>query len=122
MTHSKISIILLLSLILCKSNGYIMANPMAPNDTAAWTQVGLTDKLVLTFAMMGTNIFAGTEEGIFLSTNDGTSWTPINNGIPNFHWVTSLAVDGTNSSQEQMTRVYIFPQITAQPGALRIMD
>ncbi len=95
MTHSKISIILLLSLILCKSNGYIMANPMAPNDTAAWTQVGLTDKLVLTFAMMGTNIFAGTEEGIFLSTNDGTSWTPINNGIPNFHWVTSLAVDGT---------------------------
>ncbi len=29
----------------------------------------------------GTNIFAGTNGGVFLSTDNGTSWTQINNGL-----------------------------------------
>ena len=40
-----------------------------------------------------TNIFAGTNAGVFLSTNDGASWKPVNTGfgIPPTVW--ALAVD-----------------------------
>jgi hypothetical protein len=49
----------------------------------------------------GTNLFAGTYRGgVFLSTNNGTSWTAVNTGLTNYH-VQSLAVSpdetgGTN--------------------------
>jgi hypothetical protein len=44
---------------------------------------------------MGTNLFIGGGSGVYLSTNNGTSWTPVNSGL----WsptVWSLAVSGTN--------------------------
>jgi len=48
------------------------------------------------FAVSGRNIFAGTYGGgVFLSTNNGTSWTQVNNGLTNTV-VLSLAVSGTN--------------------------
>ncbi|HTY01982.1 MAG TPA: T9SS type A sorting domain-containing protein [Bacteroidota bacterium] len=31
---------------------------------------------------IGTNVFAATDGGVYLSTNNGTSWTPINEGLP----------------------------------------
>jgi poly(3-hydroxybutyrate) depolymerase/ligand-binding sensor domain-containing protein len=48
----------------------------------------------------GTNLFAGTNDGVFLSTNNGTSWTAVNSGLTNME-VSSLAVStngagGTN--------------------------
>ncbi len=47
-------------------------------------------------AVGGTNIFAGnTPGGVFLSTNNGVSWTPVNNGLSNTN-VNSLFVTGTN--------------------------
>ena len=51
---------------------------------------------VLSLAVSGTNLFAGTENGgVFLSTNNGTSWTPVNSGLTNTY-VLSLGVSGTN--------------------------
>ena len=48
------------------------------------------------FAVSGTNLFAGTySDGIFLSTNNGTSWTEVNSGLTNIS-VYALAVSGTN--------------------------
>jgi ligand-binding sensor domain-containing protein len=45
---------------------------------------------------IGTNLFAGNEDGgVFLSTNNGTSWTAVNTGMTNTK-VFSLAVSGTN--------------------------
>ncbi|MGH7595940.1 MAG: FlgD immunoglobulin-like domain containing protein, partial [bacterium] len=44
-------------------------------------------------AVNGTNIFAGTFRGVFLSTNNGASW--VNIGLPNTD-VRSLAVNGSN--------------------------
>src|SRR5271169_5139892 len=42
------------------------------------------------------NLFAGTwGGGVFLSTNNGTSWTAVNSGLTNFS-IMSLAVSGTN--------------------------
>jgi len=36
------------------------------------------------FAVDGFNLFAGTRDGgVFLSTNNGTSWTAVNTGLTN---------------------------------------
>jgi hypothetical protein len=50
--------------------------------------------LVFSFAVNGTNIFAGTDAGVFLSTNNGSSWTA--NSDLTFIQVWSLAVSGGN--------------------------
>ena len=52
------------------------------------------------FASIGTNLFAGTYGGgVFLSTNNGASWTAVNTGLTryyNVYVVLALAVSGTN--------------------------
>ena len=45
--------------------------------------------------MSGGNIFAGTNGGVFLSTNNGTSWIAINSGLTNTP-VNCLAVSGSS--------------------------
>jgi photosystem II stability/assembly factor-like uncharacterized protein len=54
---------------------------------AQWVQInnGLPSNVGITaLATYGTNIFAGTlNNGVFLSTNGGTSWSPVNNGLAN---------------------------------------
>ena len=64
---------------------------------AQWVQIerpGNSDLNKIVYS--GTNIFAGTEnEGVYLSTNDGTSWTQVNNGLTD-STVRALAVYGTN--------------------------
>lgn len=47
------------------------------------------------FAASGTNLFAGTEGGAFLSMDNGTSWTAVNAGLTKTD-VLALAVSGTN--------------------------
>jgi ligand-binding sensor domain-containing protein len=48
------------------------------------------------FAVSGTNLFVGTGGGgVFLSTDNGSSWTEVNSGLMNT-CVYSLAVSGTN--------------------------
>jgi len=48
------------------------------------------------FAVSDTNLFAGTQGwGVFLSTNNGTTWTVVDSGLTNWA-VYSLAVSGTN--------------------------
>jgi hypothetical protein len=47
---------------------------------------------VTSFAVSGTNLFAGTwGGGVFLSTNNSTSWTAVNTGLTNTY-IRSLAV------------------------------
>lgn len=41
-----------------------------------------TYNIVRTFYQSGTNIFVGTKYGIYLTTNNGVNWNPINNGLP----------------------------------------
>ncbi|MDR3627597.1 MAG: hypothetical protein P4L45_12220, partial [Ignavibacteriaceae bacterium] len=60
-----------------------------------WTQVNNFTHVYF-FAVSGTNIFAGTAwNGVFLSTNNGTTWTQVNTGLANTV-VTSLVVSGAN--------------------------
>ncbi len=51
---------------------------------------------ITSFAYNGTNIFVGTyEAGIFLSTNNGTDWTPVTSGVL-YPGIRALATIGTN--------------------------
>ena len=61
---------------------------------ASWTHQrneGLTISNISAFAVNGSNLFAGTDGGVYLSTNNGTSWTSVNTGLTNTR-VLSLAV------------------------------
>ncbi|MDP2886983.1 MAG: T9SS type A sorting domain-containing protein [Ignavibacteria bacterium] len=65
--------------------------------TARWIQTnGPYAGQVYSFAVSSTNLFAGTDGGgVFLSTNNGTSWSSVNTGLTNTR-VHALALSGTN--------------------------
>jgi hypothetical protein len=48
----------------------------------SWTaaNTGLTDKRVRSFTSTGNNIYAGTLTGVYISSNNGTSWSYMSNG------------------------------------------
>jgi hypothetical protein len=56
---------------------------------------GLTNTNVYSLAISGLNIFAGTGDGVFLSSDRGTSWSAANSGMTNAH-IYSLVFSGTN--------------------------
>jgi fibronectin type 3 domain-containing protein len=62
-----------------------------------WQQTnGPYGGIVNCFAVSGTNLFAGTNgSGAFLSTNNGTSWIPVNAGLTSTY-VWSFVFSGTN--------------------------
>jgi photosystem II stability/assembly factor-like uncharacterized protein len=69
-----------------------------PFASGQWVQTnnGLNSSEILTLAVSGTNLFAGTARGgVFLSTNSGDTWTSIYAGLRTV-WVSALAVFGTN--------------------------
>ncbi len=53
---------------------------------------------------MGTNVFAGTGGGVFLSTNSGANWTPVTSGLTKS--VYALLVSGTNLLAGTQSGVY----------------
>jgi len=61
-------------------------------------------------AISGNNIFAGTWDGVCLSSNGGNSWTFVNNGLPGStsnNFINSLAVSGNNIFAETEKGVYL---------------
>ncbi|MDR3503121.1 MAG: T9SS type A sorting domain-containing protein [Legionella sp.] len=62
-----------------------------------WIQTnGPNSGAISSFAVIGTNLFAGIlDNGIFLSTDDGTTWNAADAGLTNYN-IRSLAVSGTN--------------------------
>jgi hypothetical protein len=73
-------------------NGGVFRSPLNADN---WTPV--LSRPVLVFAVSGTNLFAGTAlgQGVFLSVNQGESWTRVSGGLPALN-VHSLAVSGNN--------------------------
>jgi len=68
---------------------------MCPSASTQWVRTSLDNVNVTCLAINGTNLFAGIDGGIFLSTNNGTSWTAVDSGLT-YTGVNSLAVSGTN--------------------------
>lgn len=68
------------------------------NDSA-WTRSKLVPPRVgeiLCLEAIGSDLFAGTGEGVFLSTDRGASWTKIGSGLPRDPYVSCLGVSGSN--------------------------
>jgi photosystem II stability/assembly factor-like uncharacterized protein len=67
------------------------------DDGANWSPIiNWTNGMIKVFALSGSNLFAGTfGSGILLSTNNGSIWNPVNNGLPDSN-IQSMAVSGTN--------------------------
>ena len=61
---------------------FVLALP-AIETQAQWVQTNgpYIGADVSALAVSGTNLFAGTPAGVFLSTNNGTNWTAANSGI-----------------------------------------
>jgi hypothetical protein len=64
---------------------------------AQWTPTsGPVGGVIQVLCAAGSGIFAGTSVGgVFRSTDNGTSWTPVNSGLTD-PYVMSLAVSGNN--------------------------
>ena len=68
------------------------SSPTSPAKSGQWTQVFEGGGIIETFVVSGTTICAGTDAGIFFSTNDGVSWTP-SAGQPN-GYIQAFAANG----------------------------
>ncbi len=74
-----------------------------------WIFCGLSDTIgVKSFAKSGGNIYAGSDLwGVYLSSNNGNSWTPVNTGLVNLE-ISSLAVKGNQTfAASRMHGVYL---------------
>jgi len=83
------------------------------NNGSKWTPAGLTNEDVSCFAVNGKNLFAGKRQypcidtgDVFLSTDDGASWTDVSSGLTNAG-VNCLAVSGTNLFAGSMDGVFL---------------
>ena len=48
-----------------------------------WTRSSLNNDLVYSLAVSGSVVYAGTElNGVFMSTDNGLNWSPLNDGLP----------------------------------------
>ena len=77
------------------------------NNGINWIHTKMTISNVTSLAASGANLFAGTEGGgVLLTTNDGSSWAAVNEGLTNFY-ISSLAISGTNIFAGNVVGVYL---------------
>ena len=63
---------------------------------AQWQQINMPVwTLINCFTNSDSNLYAGTYSGIFLSTNNGNSWVPIDTGLTNTN-IQTIAISGNN--------------------------
>jgi hypothetical protein len=81
------------SQFICLALAFVL---LCPHASAQWVQTGgRFGGAIVAFAVSGTDLFAGApDNGVFHSSNNGTSWTAVNSGLTNTR-VSALAVLGT---------------------------
>ncbi|HTX19881.1 MAG TPA: T9SS type A sorting domain-containing protein [Bacteroidota bacterium] len=75
-------------------------------NAAQWVQTSGPKVTVQCFGVVGKNLFAGTFDGVFLTTNSGTTWTQVNTGLADTV-VTSLAAIGSNLFASTYSGVFL---------------
>ncbi len=87
--NNGISVLFINTLAVSESNIYAGARYsvsgggvfLSTNNGDNWTYIGLTDYEIYALAIIGNNLFAGTDGGVFLTTNNGGNWTAVNSGL-----------------------------------------
>jgi len=66
------------------------------NGASNWVYSGLNGRNIIGIISLGNNIFAGTDSGVYLSTNSGVNWVAKNNGLPpnNLNGLGRICVSG----------------------------
>ncbi|MCE5304966.1 hypothetical protein LLG34_04645, partial [bacterium] len=54
------------------------------NNGISWDTTEIADNTIESFTKINDSLFAGTDKGVYLSTDLGETWIPKNNGISNF--------------------------------------
>ena len=92
-------------------NAYVSTN--AGQDFTFTTQVE-QGALISSFAFSGTNIFAstnawasGSPNAVYLSGDNGATWTSVSTGLPSTSYIPSLAIIGSNLFAATGTGVYL---------------
>jgi len=69
-----------------------------PHESSAqWVQtIGPGRGPVSALAVVGTNLFARTADGTFISTDQGASWTSVSSRLPGLKWIAGYAEIGPN--------------------------
>ncbi len=65
---------------------------LSTDNGKSWASTTLDSQYVWSLALSGSNIVAGTQKGIYLSSNNGSSWSQMNSGL------TSLVVNSIITS------------------------
>ena len=76
------------------------------SSVAQWVQTSGPKVTVQSFAVISKNLFAGTSRGVYLTTNNGTSWTQVNTGLADTS-VGALAAIGTNLFASTASGVFL---------------
>ncbi len=82
---------------------------LSTNNGGLWTLVNTgfpAGVYVMSLAVSGSNVFAGTGTGVYISSNNGGLWTAVNSGLGNLY-VDALTVSGTKIYAGTNTGVYI---------------
>jgi N-acetylneuraminic acid mutarotase len=66
---------------------------VSSDQGTSWLSAGLTNRAVRALTTSGSDLYAGTDSGVFLSANNGANWTCVSDGLAN-HDVRSVAVIG----------------------------
>src|SRR5664280_2851056 len=96
-------LILFISILGCKKNekSWTAVNNGLPDN---WNDPWQSSS-VNTMATQGNNVYAGIIEGtdngtfgggVYLTSNQGNSWTAVNNGLPHAIMVNTIAIQGNN--------------------------
>ena len=70
--------------------GFINATATAQQTDPTWTFIGRSGTRLNALIGSGTKLIAGHNDGIFVSVDDGQSWTASNNGLPSAITIFSL--------------------------------
>ena len=94
---------------------------VSSNNGLTWMQLVGSPAFVTCIAVNGTDIFAGSfGYGVFLSANNGNSWTAVNNGFSPNGYVNALGFAGNNIIAA-MGMVCIYRKTTVRAGCLKLV-
>ncbi|HUI29672.1 MAG TPA: T9SS type A sorting domain-containing protein [Candidatus Acidoferrales bacterium] len=84
-----------------------LATMLQPKLHAQWfSTTGSFGSIITCLAISDTDIFVGTQTGVFLSTNDGLTWTAENSGLPTNFDSGILAVSGDTLFVSEYTDIF----------------
>jgi ligand-binding sensor domain-containing protein len=91
---------------ICLALAIVLLSPFA---SAQWVPTnGPNGVDIRCVAPSGPNLFAGTYgNGVYLSTNNGASWTAFNTDLPPYRYINTLAVDGANLYAGTVSGVFV---------------